>query len=188
VPLSEKSRSAPGLLAEDHQALDKLLDALLAALDKRDAPSASARLDLFGARLALHIRVEHLHLFPAILSALDDENGKRVDETPTLAKAREAIAQLRCDHDFFMHELADAIEVMRNCRTTAGGDSTSHIEGVRQVITTVRDRLEIHNKLEEDMVYRLPAKLLEPAEQTALEVQIRGELKNLPLRFRDEAR
>jgi hypothetical protein len=29
--------------------------------------------------------------------------------------------------------------------------------------------LEAHNKLEEDMVYRLPAKFLEPEEQAALE-------------------
>ena len=126
-------------------------------------------------------------LFPAILRALDGDTGKRVDETPSTAEAREAIAQLRCDHDFFMHELAGAIKVMRDRRTTAGGDSTSKIESVRQMIATLRNRLEAHNKLEEDLVYRLPAKLLEPEEQTALEVQIRDELKNLPPRFRDEA-
>jgi iron-sulfur cluster repair protein YtfE (RIC family) len=187
VPSSENSQSAEGLLAEDHQALDKLLIALLAALDQRDAPAAFACLDLFWARLAMHIRGEHVHLFPAILRALDGDTGDLVDETPTLPEAREAIAQLRRDHDFFMHELADAIKVMRDCRTSAGGDSRSQVEGVRQVIATVRDRLEVHNKLEEDMVYRLPAKLLEPAEQTTLEVQIRCELKNLPPRFRDEA-
>jgi hypothetical protein len=187
VPSSEESQSAEGLLAKDHEALDKLLNALLAALDKRDAPTAFARLDLFWARLAMHIRGEHVHLFPAILRALHSDNGKGVDETPTPAEVREAIAQLRCDHDFFMHELAVAIKAMRDHQTTAGVDSTSAIESVRQMIATVRDRLEVHNKLEEDMVYRWPAKLLEPAEQTALEVQILGELKNLPPRFRDEA-
>ncbi len=187
MPSSEKSQGAEGLLAEDHEALDKLLSALLAALDKRDAPTAFARLDLFWARLAMHIRGEHLHLFPAILRALDGDTGKREDETPSTAAAHEAIAQLRCDHDFFMHELAGAIKVMRDRRTTAGGDSTSKIESVRQMIATLRNRLEAHNKLEEDMVYRLPAKLLEPEERTALEVQIRDELKNLPPRFGNEA-
>lgn len=187
MPSSEKSQSAEGLLAEDHEALDKLLSALLAALDEGDVATAFARLDLFWARLAMHIRGENLHLFPAILKAVDDDLGEQRNKIPSPAGAREAIAQLRCDHDFFMHELAGAIKVMRDRRTIAGGDSASKIESVRQMITTLRNRLEAHNKLEEDMVYRLPAKLLEPEEQTALEVQIRDELKNLPPRFRDEA-
>lgn len=187
MPSSEKSQSVGGLLAEDHEALAKLLSALLAALDKRDAPTVFARLDLFWARLAMHIRGENLHLFPAILRALHGETGKPVDEAPSTADAREAIEQLRGDHDFFMHELSGAVKVMRDSRTTAGGDSTSKIESVRQIIAILGNRLEAHNKLEEDMVYRLPAKLLDPEEQTALEVQIRDELKKLPTRFRDEA-
>jgi hypothetical protein len=187
VPSSEKSQGAEGLLSEDHEALDKLLSALLAALDQRDAAKAFARLDLFWARLAMHIRGEHVHLFPAILRALHGDTGKRADETPSTAEAREAIARLRRDHDFFMHELARAIKAMRDRRTTARGDSAIKIESVRQTIATLRNRLEAHNKLEEELVYRLPAKLLEPEEQTALAVQIRDELKNLPPRFRDEA-
>ena len=187
MPSSEKSQSAEGLLAEDHEALDKLLSALLAALDKGDAATAFARLDLFWARLAMHIRAEHVHLFPGILEALDGGTGERADETLTSAEAREAIAKLHGDHDFFMHELAGAIKVMRDRRRTAKGDGASEIESVRQVIEALRDRLEAHNKLEEELVYRLPAKLLEPEELTALEVQIRDELKNLPPRFRDEA-
>jgi hypothetical protein len=187
VPSPEKPPSAEGLLAEDHEALDKLLSALLAALDEGDAATAFARLDLFWARLAMHIRGEHLHLFPAILKALHADTGERADETPATAEAREAIAQLHRDHDFFMHELADAIKVMRDRPTTAGGDSTSEIECVQQMIATLRNRLEAHNKLEEDLVYRLPAKFLEPEEQTTLGVQIRDELKNLPPRFRDGA-
>jgi hypothetical protein len=187
VPSSGKSPSAEGLLAEDHEVLDKLLSALMAALDEGDVATAFARLDLFWARLAMHIRAEHVHLFPAILRALHGDTGERADETPATAEAREAIAQLHRDHDFFMHKLAGAIKVMRDRRTTAGVDRTSEIESVRQMIATVRDRLEAHNKLEEDLVYRLPAKLLTPEEQIALEVQILGELKNLPPRFRDEA-
>lgn len=187
MPSTEKSPSAEGLLSEDHEALDKLLSALLAALDKRDAPTAFVRLDLFWARLAMHIRGEHLHLFPAILRALRGDTGEPVAETPSTAGAREAIAQLHGDHDFFMHELAGAIKVMRDHQTTAGVDSTSEMESVRQVIETVRIRLEAHNKLEEELVYRLPARLLEPEEQAALEVGIRDELKNLPPRFRGEA-
>jgi hypothetical protein len=86
-----------------------------------------------------------------------------------------------------MHELAAAIKIMRDCRTNTGDDGTTVIGGVRQMIAAVRDRLELHNRLEEDLVYRWPAKLLGPAEQIALAAQIYGELRNLPPRFRDEA-
>ena len=184
---SEKSQNAEGLLAEDHEALGKLLHDLLAALGQADEAAAFKRLDLFWARLAMHIRGEHLHLFPAILSAFDGDTSELADDPPTVSEAREAIAQLHSDHDFFMHELAAAIKIMRDCRTNAGGNSTAAIESVRQMIATVRDRLEVHNKLEEDMVYRWPAKLMEPAAQTALAAEIRGELRNLPPRFREEA-
>lgn len=187
MPSSKKSQSAEGQLAEDHEALDKLLTALLIALDERDAPTAFARLDLFWARLAMHIRGENLHLFPAILGALHGDTGKSVDETSATAEAREAIAQLRSDHEFFMHELSGGIKVMRESGAAAGGDSTSQLDDVQQMIATLRNRLEAHNKLEEDLVYRLPAKLLEPEEQTALEVQIRDELENLPPRFHEAA-
>ncbi len=187
MPSTEESQSAERLLAEDHEALGKFLAALLAALDEGDAAKAFARLDLFWARLAMHIRAEHLHLFPGILEALDGGTVKGGDETLSSAEAREAIAQLHDDHDSFMHELAGAVKVMRDCRTTAGGDRTVEIEGVRRTLATVRNRLESHNKLEEELVYRLPAKLFGPEEQNALAVEIRDELKNLPPRFRDEA-
>lgn len=187
MPASDKSPSAERLLAEDHEALDKLLTALLAALDEGNAATAFVRLDLFWARLAMHIRAEHLHLFPAIRGALDSGTVRKSDEAPSAAEAREAIAQLHDDHDFFMHQLAGAVKVMRACRTTAGGDRTSEIEGVRQTIATVRNRLEVHNKLEEELVYRLPAKLFGSEEQTVLAMLINDELKNLPPRFRDEA-
>jgi len=187
VPSSEESPGAERLLADDHEALDKLLSALVAALDKRDEPAAFARLDLFWARLAMHIRGEHLHLFPAIFRALEGDTARPADQPPAIAEAHAAIAQLRADHDFFMHELAGAIKVMRDRRTTAGGGSTNEIESVRQMIATLRHRLETHNKLEEELVYRWPAKLLKPEAQAALGLQIRDELKNLPQRFRDQA-
>ena len=187
MPSSKESQSAEGLLTGDHDALDKLLSALLAALDEGDAAKAFARLDLFWARLAMHIRAEHLHLFPGILGALPGDSGKRGDKSLSTAEAREAIAQLHLDHDFFMHELAGAVKLMRDCRTTGEDDRTSEIESVRQTIVTVRSRLEAHNKLEEELVYRLPAKLFGSEAQNALAVEIRDELKNLPPRFRDEA-
>jgi hypothetical protein len=67
-----------------------------------------------------------------------------------------------------MHELGGAIKIMRDRRT-----STSKIETVRQMMAELRSRLEAHNKLAENLVYRLAAKLLESEEQTALELQNR---------------
>ena len=174
--------NAEVLFVVDHEALGELLEDLLVALGQGNATVAFARLDLFWARLAMHIRGEHLHLFPAILTAVEDVAQRRADNPPTLPDALEAITQLHRDHDFFMHELAAAIKIMRT-----EADNTIALESVQQMISTVRDRLELHNRLEEDMVYRWPAKLLEPEEQTALAAQIHGELENLPPRFSDDA-
>ncbi len=47
----EESQSAEQLLGDDHEALDQLLKALLAALDEAEMPTVFERLDLFWARL-----------------------------------------------------------------------------------------------------------------------------------------
>lgn len=57
-------------LANDHVALDQLLKQLQAALNDGDVKACYARLDLFWAKLAVHIRAEHLHLFPRVLQAV----------------------------------------------------------------------------------------------------------------------
>src|ERR1043165_845632 len=101
------------LLAHDHISLDGLLRDVIAALDAGDAQRSHARLDLFWARLAVHIRAEHLHLFPAILGALREKRGGKIAAAPSLAEAQEAIEELRHDHDFFMRELAGAVQLMR---------------------------------------------------------------------------
>jgi len=182
VPSFEKPQNVDQLLSEDHESLDKLLTELVAALDKRDARVAFAHLDLFWARLAMHIRGENLHLFPTILSALHGDTAKGETEIPSRTEVLEAISQLRSDHEFFMQELAGAIKVMRDRQTDVSSE-TNTTESVRRMIATLRKRLEAHNKLEEEMVYCWPAKLLEPEGQATLEVQISKELKNLPPRF-----
>jgi hypothetical protein len=58
--LSQASRR----LADDHAALDEVLRQLQEPLDTADVAASHAQLDLFWARLAVHIRAEHLHLFP----------------------------------------------------------------------------------------------------------------------------
>lgn len=108
----------PDLLERDHEEMDGVLGALLLALDHGDQDESFARLDQLWARLAMHIRAEHLCLFPAILGApqalLSGRGG-----APRLEEAQSAIGVLRSDHDFFMHELAKVINRMRALKTTS---------------------------------------------------------------------
>ena len=56
-------------MASDHAEVGDLLNEIDAALKSGDATRAFTLLDLAWARLAIHIRAEHLCLFPAILNA-----------------------------------------------------------------------------------------------------------------------
>lgn len=186
MPPLEKSKNAEGLLTGDHEELDQLLRALLAALDEADPATGFARLDLLWARLAMHIRAENLHLFPAILKA-DDDLREEEDKTLFHAEACEIIDKLRNDHDFFMHQLASAVKIMRAVLAT-NGNSEVRLDDVRQIISAINERLKSHNKLEEGLVYGLPERLLAQADQAALAAQIRGELENLPPRFTESSK
>lgn len=133
----------------------------------------------------MHIRAENLHLFPAILNALIVDARKQKDATLSLEGVREAIEHLRRDHDFFMHELARAVKTLRELLAAPGGKTeTERLQGLQQIINAVSVRLEAHNRLEEEQVYRLPAILLESAEQSTLAAHMRREIENLPPRFR----
>lgn len=177
------SQSADELLGSDHAALNKLFTTVLAALDQGETSAVFERLDLFWARLAMHIRAEHLHLFPAILSGLKD-NPTELNGLPSPADVSSAIAQLRADHDFFMHELAAAIKTMRRLKDSAERDVGGRsMNGIRASIIAIGVRLESHNQIEEDLVYGLPAKVLTSSEQRNLTAGIERELQNLPPRF-----
>lgn len=181
---SEKSSGSEKLLAADHNELDQLLRALLTALDEADVAAAFARLDLFWARLAMHIRAEHLHLFPEIIKEVNQQAGRSAEATARLTGVPEAIAQLHKDHDFFMHQLAISIKTTRASLTAVDRRSAvNDLAEVRKMMTTLSTRLEAHNKLEEELVYRLATELLEPSQQSRLEAGIRKELENLPPRF-----
>src|ERR1051325_2506367 len=86
-------------LSDDHDAVSEVLKQLLTALDNNDVATSFSRLDLLWARLAVHIRAEHLHLFPAV--------------TKHLRESHAIVENLRTDHDFFMRELARAIAILR---------------------------------------------------------------------------
>lgn len=182
---SEKSQEPERLLVEDHMELDGLLQALVEALDAGDLEATFKRLDLFWARLAMHIRAEHLHLFPAILDTLTGKDAKPEEAPSSLTAAREAIESLRDDHNFFMDELARAVKTMRQLLTLPNDESAaSELEEVRRNILSLKDRLELHNRLEEEAVYPLPASMLEASRLSALAARLRREVENLPPRLR----
>ena len=151
-------------LSDDHEAVSEVLNQLLTALDNQDVQTSYSRLDLLWARLAVHIRAEHLHLFPAIASKLTE--------------AQPIIDRLRVDHDFFMRELARAIGILRN---------EADLATVGDIVREVEKRLATHNEVEESQIYRWSSIMLTQPEQLELFTRIDAELENRPPRFSEEA-
>ena len=176
------------LLADDHASLDARLDELCAALACADAARSFELLDLVWARLAVHIRAEHVRLFPAVVSALAQPANNQ-HNAPTCAEAQQIIARLRRDHDFFMRELAGAMRTMRELKSAPDTKiAGAHLRGVSQTVLGLRERLAQHNELEEERVYRWAGALLSADEQAQLIVSLRRELENLPPRFKGTER
>ena len=159
--------SAESILQHDHKELDDLLEQVKKALFV-DNNQVFSKLDRFWARLAMHIRAEHLHLFPALQNVIEQTS-----------ETGELIESLREDHNFFMHELAIAIKTMRSITV-----ETEAIESVRKIISLVAARLERHNDFEESEIYPLVSLLFDSTEQGRLIDGIERELRNLPQRFK----
>lgn len=167
-------------LEHDHASLDQLLTELDQALAAPYQDHAFELLDLFWARLAVHIRAEHLHLFPALVNASSQFSG--ADSLPSFVEVEETIAHLRSDHDFFMKELADMMKNMRDIRERQS--SFQEESGrLRERLSVIRTRLKSHNKLEEEHVYVWPTRVLDQTTFAALVSGIQHELENLPPRF-----
>ena len=158
-------------LADDHKAVDEVLTQLLTALQKKDVHASHEKLDLLWARLAVHIRAEHLHLFPTVLGAA----------TPDLTEAPSVVEKLRGDHDFFMHELARAIAVLRELAGSPGAEA--QLTSVNDIVREVAKRLSTHNEIEENKIYLWASTILTDAQQTELAKRIDHELDNRPSRF-----
>jgi hemerythrin-like domain-containing protein len=158
-------------LSDDHHAVSEVLEQLLTALSNKDVETSYSLLDLLWARLAVHIRAEHLHLFPAV--------------TNRLSEAQAIVEDLRADHDFFMHELARAIGILRELTNTAGDEA--NLDAVCATVRTVEKRLATHNEIEENQIYRWASTILTQPEQLELLTQINTELENHPPRFSKEA-
>ena len=170
-------------LADDHAALADVLSQLLTALGSGDVAEVHEKLDLFWARLAVHIRAEHLHLFPAVMDGLTSNSAEQPFSL-TLSEAKLSIEQLRADHDFFMHALAQAIGSLRNLlKGTEHHTADGVIRRVSETVNDIEKRLVVHNEIEENKIYRWVSTILSGSEQADLATRIDAELANRPPRF-----
>lgn len=163
-------------LSDDHSAVHEVLQQLVAALDNKDIQTSYSKLDLLWARLAVHIRAEHLHLFPAVINRSLDGAG------PDPGEAQATIEILRTDHDFFMRELARAIGILRE-----SANDESKLAAVTGTVREIEKRLATHNEIEENQIYRWSSSILTEPEQLDLLARIDAELENRPPRFSAEA-
>jgi iron-sulfur cluster repair protein YtfE (RIC family) len=172
------------ILKHDHNKLARLLETLKSSLQNCGLEEFQV-LDLFWAQLAVHIRAEHLCLFPAILSA--DRKLFGIAGVPSFEKAELAIAQLRSDHNFFMDQLGEAVKTFREilAQSSIAGESVKKLDSIRARINVVASRLESHNLLEEEQVYVWPQLILSPNELDDLNASMKKELENLPVRFNE---
>lgn len=174
-------------LSDDHSELDALLDKVFAALDDENIETIYKTLDFFWARLAMHIRAEHLHLFPAILKVVETQAAKN-NRAPSIAEAQKAIDELQNDHNFFMRELLAMIKLLREWRETeTDAVFSEQFTDLRVKMVLVKSRLETHNHQEETEVYKWLDLLLSSAERDALDERMKREITNLPPRFAKRA-
>ena len=179
---------AADVLADDHSEIDRLIHNVLTALERANKGQSFELLDLVWARLAVHIRAEHLCLFPSILGA-PPVSFTGSGGTPQYDEAQSAIDLLRHDHDLFMRELGTAVNTLRTQKTGSDHDVFSkQLRDVRRCVVKVQSRLDQHNHLEENHVYKWVNVLLGEAERVALTARIRYELENTPPRLRSDAR
>lgn len=173
----------PQRLLHDHDAVSEVLKQLLTALGNKDIQTSYSKLDLLWARLAVHIRAEHLHLFPAVTRRLSNPPN-RVD----VSEAQGIIENLRIDHDFFMGELARAIAILRELpKTITRAGDEAKLDAVGNTVREIEKRLATHNETEENQIYLWSSTILTEPEQLELRAQINAELENRPPRFSAEA-
>jgi hemerythrin superfamily protein len=166
-------------LADDHQSLDELLTTVHEACRNGDVRATHFQLDLFWARLAVHIRAEHLHLFPAILDGLST-----LSDDPSSRNAQAIVDKLKADHDFFMYELARAVIASRELRPVSNQtEIAAGLDAIKEKVAQVEERLGTHNEIEEGKIYRRVSAVLGPEAQIELAAKIDAELARRPPRF-----
>ena len=167
------------LLERDHAEIDLLYQDVVKHFDAGIRDTVIERLDLFWARLAVHIRAEHLHLFPAVLRSNARTLSEGKELVPDLVSV---IAQLRRDHNGFMYELAGAIKALR---AVAADDQKLALvlKDVRERLMVVKQNLDRHNRLEEERIYALEEISMSSEDHSQLYQLISRELANMPSRF-----
>ncbi len=168
------------LLTADHLELDDILGQLFLAIEKSVKTKVFEKLDLFWARLATHIRAEHLHLFPAILKAV--EIHEKSNKGLSLKSVQITLSGLCADHDFFVRELAAGVKLAREI-VVQDQDTAEKLSMIRKNVAGVHARLDRHNKLEESQVYRWADELISKSDRTGLAKLVQRELDYLPPRF-----
>jgi len=172
-------------LSDDHRAVNEVLKQLLPALHNKDFETSYAKLDLLWARLAVHIRAEHLHLFPDVLNRL---SGSTDAAAPDLSEAQSIVNKLQADHDFFMREFASVVGILRGLpRVLDSADSEAGFTSVYDAVLKIEKRLANHNEIEENRIYLWASTILTEPEQIDLAARISAELENRPPRFSVEA-
>jgi iron-sulfur cluster repair protein YtfE (RIC family) len=164
-------QSAGTILETDHAELRDLLRSAREELANSDLARAYAATDRFWARLAMHIRAEHLHLFPFVRRVAGDEVAAVLDE-------------LRRDHDMFMVELGRAIKALR--LAFHFGNETETLATAAQLVEKVALRLVAHDRIEESVVYPvIDPDRISGDEMESLRRGVLMELKKIPPRFLD---
>jgi hypothetical protein len=174
-------------LTDDHAEVDALFGDLWREFERGAARGVFEKLDYLWARLAVHIRAEHLHLFPALLAASDGGRSESAGDAPTPDEVRAAVERLREDHDFFMRELAAAVNAARELAARDGAPDRERLAQIRARASAVAGRLAGHNRVEERQVYLWPDALLKGEELDTLRDGMRREIENLPPRFTEGA-
>lgn len=172
------------ILVHDHAEIGALLSDLARAFERgAGAGEILTRLDYVWARLAVHIRAEHLHLFPALLGVTQVRGGDAATGTPPPEEVRAAVERLREDHDFFMRELAEAVNAARALADQDGPDIRDQLRRIESKVLAVSERLDEHNRREEEQVYLWPGALLSHEGRAELTAGMAREIENLPPRF-----
>ena len=183
--VTRREKFMTDVLVEDHVEVDELLRGVMLAFVGGDACEVYPKLDYLWARLAVHIRAEHLHLFPALLSAA--EGAGRASGEPTAEEVRQSVNVLREDHDLFMRGLAEAVNELRAQLAPDVTAGPGRLPRVRENVRALAERLAEHNRLEEGQVYLWQSALLSEDARDDLRVRMRREIENLPPRFADGA-
>jgi hypothetical protein len=173
------------ILIDDHAEVDALLRGVILAFDGGDAREVFPKLDYLWARLAIHIRAEHLHLFPMLLSAAPAEGAGHAPGTPTSREVGDSVEILREDHDLFMCELAGAVNGVRGLAALGRAADVERLLSFREKVLAVAARLAEHNRLEEEQVYLWESALLKEHARAELQGRMKREIENLPPRFAD---